>query len=113
MTTHHPPHPPPVLLSKLHIALSCLYDGSNNNSSITHNNGVSVKEAHDVLNQVISVVPYHQNCVHGKIGLPTTPPTTTVTTITTMTDKKKKMMKYLRMTMLSSALSSLHVYHYY
>jgi hypothetical protein len=90
-----PPHPPTVLLSKLRITLSCLYDGSNNNSSITHhNNGVSVKEAHDFLlrfksRNICCGCHIIQIAFHGKIGLPTTP--TTITTITTMTDKKKMM----------------------
>lgn len=43
MTTHHPPNPPPLLLSKLRIALSCLHDGSNSNGNDC------VKEAHDFL----------------------------------------------------------------
>jgi hypothetical protein len=48
--------------------------------------------SYSVLNQnQISVVPYHPNCIHGKIGLlPTIPTTITVTTVTTMTDKKRK-----------------------
>ena len=44
MTTRQPPHPPPLLLSKLRIALSCLYDGINGNNDVS-----SAKEAHDFL----------------------------------------------------------------